>query len=525
MFIKYLSLSAHVENASVILCTAHCASLMLLESATKRRLTTKGPVSSSANNIIDRACKRMIADMPSGVLHGLSSGFSRLCSKPGVLTCGSICSGSGMGELSVHYALQRVLKVCPTNVSIKMEARFVCELVDDKANWLASMNLSSPGMAHFKDAQELGASKAFCRRAGRKIEVPGVDLVHAGVSCKDLSQMNDAAAENLCIIIDWLKTLSIEDDLASESVPDGTTAITLLATLKYVLRHKPTIIMIENVKAFLMLKDELCRLFREMGYAVHFVSVNSNTFGVPQSRPRIYLFACNRLGLPEMPHIWSPEFLAFQTRWGDRIDRSLTSFKQTSCADISDFLLPHSSADLKGFVHELSMPKELPEETVKWPDRHTELFKSIGCPGRTGRRQRAAFRSCLSDEMSQLMFDRLCVRQQEIVIFFSILWTRAGVSCEWAVDTSQNLWRLGKEPTMDMVPCLTGTSRIWLVRSQHLMMGEECLGLQGINRNDFHGWHKFPNSLLWSLAGNAFTGGVAAAVLYAGVGAGTLLES
>lgn len=50
------------------------------------------------------------------------------------------------------------------------------------------------------------------------------------------------------------------------------------------------------------------------------------------------------------------------------------------------------------------------------------------------------------------------------------------------------------------------------MRSERLLLGEEAIALQGVNRADVAGFESFTNGLLWSLAGNAFTGTVAAGV-------------
>ena len=500
---------------------------MLLGPAVKRhRLSYKRSVDpTNASSIIDQSCKVMIADMTAGVMDAVYRGVALLCSSPGKLYCGSICSGSGMGELSVHYAIARLCHVLPTRPRITPVIRFLCELDDEKADWCDSLNIGSPDILIFRNAVDMCATKAYCRKAKGKKLVPPVDLLHAGVSCKDISGLNDEAGQNLGIILEWLKKLSIADGLAcaDEDMPSGTTAETLLATLQYVLKHKPSMVLMENVKAFLALSNELMRLFKQMGYAVRFVEVNSRDFGVPQSRPRVYMIACNRIALPMMPQIQSSEFGGYEKRWGDSVDTTLNALKAHRRNAIDDYLLPMDSPELLSVIDDMTVPTNPDENTLIWPARHDQLFKSIDCPGRPGLKQLHAFRAALSHDTSRRMFDCVCRRQQEIILFFTLLWVKSGRLGEWAVDTSQNLWRLGKEPTPDQIPCLTGTSRIWLVRAQRLLIGEECLAIQGINRHDVCSW-KMPNMVLWSLAGNAFTGTVAAAVFYAGASAGPSLS-
>ena len=168
----------------------------------------------------------------------------------------------------------------------------------------------------------------------------------------------------------------------------------------------------------------------------------------------------------------------------------------------------------------MGMPEAVspPEEGLAWPPKHETCFKHIGMPRRPGLAQRARYRKQLAHPISQLMWDRLCNRQHDIIIYYTLLWIESGRHGEWAVDTSQNLWRL-PVPAVDLIPCLTGTSRIWLIKEQRLLMGQEALALQGLNQHDISCFSSFSNSLQWSLAGNAFTGAVAAAVFLAANGA------
>ena len=199
------------------------------------------------------------------------------------------------------------------------------------------------------------------------------------------------------------------------------------------------------------------------------------------------------------------------------MDAVLESLKLRPPNPNSDYLMDVDDPELHNVVDSMSLPTNPSERLLKWPPRHEELFKSIGCPGRPGLAQLAAFKSSLHEDIRRAMWDRLRRRQPEIVVFFSVLWAKDVGECEWAIDTSQNLWRLCKAPNPDVISCLTGTSKIWLVKSQRLLIGEECMALQGITRMYSACWSCFDNMLLWSLAGNAFAGNVASVVFYAGV--------
>ena len=502
---------------------------MLLGAAVHRakrlRLSDKSPytpdVPGHSVSIIELACKRMVASMHHGMLLACHRAIAQLAIRS-ILRCGSICSGSGMGEMSVHYGMTELCAALGKPNDIRAQVMFTCENDEAKAEWLGMLKCNSPDTRNHKDAVHMSGRRAHDRISKGPKPVLSVSLLHAGVSCKDISGLNDEAGNNLAEILQWLKKLDIGNGLecSDEDMPNGTTAITLLATLKYILKHKPGVVMVENVKAFQALEPELRRIFLDLGYALCFLQVNSTEFSVPQSRPRIYMVACNRDALPTMPHIRSDAFREFEQQWATKMVSYLSSLKTRYMADIEDYLFPGDSPILWETVWNMTTAVNPPEKDLKWPPRHLELFKSIDCPARPGPEQFRKFYDGLKSDISRTMWEKLCTRQREIIVFFSILHARAKLTCEWAVDTSQNLWRLGKDPMPDQLPCLTGTSRIWLVREQRLLIGEECLAIQGINRCELVSWpESFSNLLLWSLAGNAFTGEVASAVFYAAMAA------
>ena len=494
---------------------------MLLGISKRLRLLGKSPVPlDPGSSIIDLQCKAWVADLGLAVRQRRYENLRKLCYDGKTLRCSSIGSGSGMGELSVHYGMKRLchsLLDDKDKPQIDSNVKFVCECDAEKAAWLRKLKVIHEDTRHFIKAEELSSERALCRQSGTSEVVGDVDLLHAGVSCKDLSGLNDEAGQNLTLILAWLKNLSPSNEFQckDEDIPEGSTATTLLATLRYINRHRPAMIMVENVMAFAELEVELKRLLREMGYASVIIAVNSLDFGVPQSRPRIYLVAVNRLARPGMPLTAHPSFDAWETEWSNHLRTALNSMKATERRPLDDYLLPIDSHLLKAILEEIPMPIDPDESVLKWPAKHDDLFKSIDLPRRPSLRQLSSFRAAMHGDINRAMWDRICRRQKEIVFFFTALWVKTDQTFEWAIDTSQNLWRLGKQGTQDYVPCLTGSSRIWLVKSQRLLLGRECLALQGINEGDIECLGNFSNTLHWSLAGNAFTGVVAAAVFNA----------
>lgn len=177
------------------------------------------------------------------------------------LTWGTMCSGSE-GPAWVVAALNQLFE--EKGSSFKLEHAFSCELAPGKRKWLhASSVLAEPAYANlvarvegkqersldpevilkahdapcvFFDISEMGAAQADCWEHGPgKCSVPGVDLLIVGTSCKDMSRQNAG---------------SVRQELVLQAERSkGGSAQTFHGLIKYVERHRPLMILFENVDA------------------------------------------------------------------------------------------------------------------------------------------------------------------------------------------------------------------------------------------------------------------------------------
>lgn len=87
--------------------------------------------------------------------------------------------------------------------------------------------------------------------------------------------------------------------------------------VEFLKRYKPKFFVFENVTGLMSAKDqngrlyldEMCRLFREAGYATEYRILNASDYGVLQTRKRIILVGCRNADnnfYPE-PNPWNPE--------------------------------------------------------------------------------------------------------------------------------------------------------------------------------------------------------------------------
>lgn len=111
------------------------------------------------------------------------------------LRVGSICSGSGGGDVGLNVVLSTVGNLVAGSALGKPLASpvFCCEVDQDKQKFLAS-NIKPEVI--FENAAFMGDAKAL-DKDNNLVEVPDCDFLSAGFSCKDLSLLNNTRSEKM----------------------------------------------------------------------------------------------------------------------------------------------------------------------------------------------------------------------------------------------------------------------------------------------------------------------------------------
>lgn len=177
------------------------------------------------------------------------------------LTWGSMCSGSE-GPAWVIAALNQLFEM--ESVDFKLEHVFSCEANAEKRKWIhATASLAEPALRSlacercgeplpeldlqsllqaaeapcvFNDILDMCAAQAECWEHGPgKCHVRSVDLLIVGTSCKDMSRANPGSVRQETVL------------KATES--KGGSAQTFRGLMNYVERHRPLMILFENVDA------------------------------------------------------------------------------------------------------------------------------------------------------------------------------------------------------------------------------------------------------------------------------------
>ena len=125
-------------------------------------------------------------------------------------------------------------------------------------------------------------------------EAPGVDLYIAGLPCPSFSNLG--------------KKKGVEDSRGQVG----------LHGLRYCIHHQPAIVLLENVKGFLHKRHEEFRnlvrdVLKKLYYRTYLKVLDTKEFGLPQSRPRVYIVALRQDRIKSSFHWPEPQKLSKNT--------------------------------------------------------------------------------------------------------------------------------------------------------------------------------------------------------------------
>lgn len=184
----------------------------------------------------------------------------------------TMCSGTESPLLALDLIKRSILD--HFNLNFELEHVFSCEIEPFKQAYI-ERNFSPPLL--FRDVCELGKSHAHTAY-GSLAPVPGdVDLLIAGTSCVDYSNLNNE-----------------KQDIDGH----GESGRTFRGMMDWVKRHRPPLVILENVCGAPWKRVQ--GYFEKEGYSAEFMRVDTKLFYIPHTRTRVYLLAVNKKksGLP-----------------------------------------------------------------------------------------------------------------------------------------------------------------------------------------------------------------------------------
>jgi site-specific DNA-cytosine methylase len=206
------------------------------------------------------------------------------------LRVATMCSGTEAPLLALEMVSQ-ALQTQHDGLSLEVEHIFSCEIEPWKQAYI-ERNFGPPIL--FRDIRELGSEEATTAY-GARVKVPGeIDILIAGTSCVDNSALNPTKIKRTEFGDEMVARKKAEqlrkmDMQTLSNSKMGESGQTFFGMMSWVQKHKPTVVILENVV------NALWELMRQQfileGYHAEFVRLDTKHYYIPHTRTRTYLFA------------------------------------------------------------------------------------------------------------------------------------------------------------------------------------------------------------------------------------------
>ena len=472
------------------------------------------PVLAVTAGTVLRECARIHFQYMPRTLKEFADTF--LCKMPSRVRCGSMCSGSAMDQACLSAIGKELASL---GITVEFEAVFCAEIDKNKRQWLMHHHqVWGEKECHvFEDVGHVADGGGTCSshsKPGATVSCnsPEVDILCAGTSCKDFSRMNKSMRGSAA-------TLLSQNAAGAGS---STSFHTYQAAKQYIRKYRPKIVFLENSEGILdkpKVSDQEAKEVRsnvdvvlgdliESGYQAQAIVVDSNKWGCCQRRVRFWVVAlladCAwwRMTTDE-------EYDAFFKMFVERVKAT-----KIDAPDFRDCMLSDSSHYLQGeYKRHVDKASERtdagPAVAEKWVKEH-----QTWCTANKVRWPPEIKETTLASKW----FATLSGREKGVI---GILQHAHGAHT--TIDLAQGIGvpRIVPEESGELGTFLANTR--WFVCGDALtprpLTGLEQLQMQGfpISESDaikmkqelkLQGHLAF-DSLLQSLAGNAFTGHVA----------------
>ena len=405
------------------------------------------------------------------------------------LRVGTMCSGTEAPVLALQMIARALGRYHGT--PLRVEKVFSAEIEGFKQ---AYIQRNFPEGILFRDCTELGDDRAHTA-SGALVDVPGgLDLLVAGTSCVDNSSLN--------------KTKKTKKGAIHGTKGQGESARTFAGMLAYAKRHTPTIVVIENTEQTPW--DHMVCHFDEAGYEAGYSKVDTKKYYIPHTRSRGYLVAFHRgtirkrggrAAIPVLPRAWREYVRAFERPCGP--------------TSVEHFLYP---AD-----HPHAVRGRAQIASGRGAGRRGGGKKSSGWGRCEVRHRRARHGELLGDGRPMTSW-----REGALARYHDVAWNahlvklsnrdqdltdiQALRAAAEHRDASHKMYVWNTSQNVDMqssdkpgiTPCLTPRGRPHLTDQGRVIMGIECLRLQGIPVEDLNLPRESDHNLR-DFAGNAMT--------------------
>ncbi|KAI1112170.1 hypothetical protein F5Y14DRAFT_463767 [Nemania sp. NC0429] len=219
----------------------------------------------------------------------------------------------------------------------------------------AYISRNAPGSVVFCDVVDLADPEATSAPTilGDHRNIPlDIDILIAGTSCVDFSSLNTKKKQNIQLLSTgiklaeewknlskdplrddfydevrlWLNSITPEEiQTASKSL--GESSYTFLSTVCYITRHRPKMVVLENVVGAPW--HAMCDFFLNgAGYAATYTLMDTKDYYIPQTRLRGYVVAVDR-------HVFGASADQIIAEWGPEVN----SLRRSASTPMQDWLL------------------------------------------------------------------------------------------------------------------------------------------------------------------------------------------
>ncbi|KAI8823181.1 uncharacterized protein EV422DRAFT_394885 [Fimicolochytrium jonesii] len=392
------------------------------------------------------------------------------------LRVATMCSGTESPLLALDMVARAVKK--RYGVDLRFEHVFSCEIEPFKQAYI-ERNFAPPLL--FRDVCELGDDEATTAYGALR-EVPGnVDLLVAGTSCVDFSNLNN-------------KKKNIDEM--------GESGRTFKGMLRWVDKHRPAMVILENVVGADW-EYAVKPAIEALNYRAQFdKAMDTKHFYIPHTRQRGYLFAISKDYTQD---------LNAAKKWHNVV-KSLTR----------PFSMP-----LEAFLLETDDPRvhAAREQFIRAAEDRTAKRGRLDWERCQGRHQKARYDERLGKKRPMTAWEdgSICtpfqfawpewgrVQPERVLDLMDIMYLRQGLetnvdACYKTIvwNLSQNVDRNPLSKNYSITPCLTPSMIAYITTRGGPLIGREALSLQGIIVDELLLTRETEDQLA-DLAGNAMS--------------------
>ncbi|KAJ3042658.1 hypothetical protein HDV00_006937 [Rhizophlyctis rosea] len=388
------------------------------------------------------------------------------------LRVATMCSGTESPLLALDLISRALEDIHGTKLDV--EHVFSCEIEPFKQAYI-ERNFKPPIL--FRDVCELGDDVATTAY-GSKVAVPGnVDMLVAGTSCVDYSNLNNQK-----------KTLEQK----------GESGRTFMGMLNWVKKHRPPIVILENVcgAPWEKVQDH----FRKAKYHVRFARFDTKDYYIPHTRTRVYLFAvtAEKGSTGQLPDKWYA---------------MVKELARPASSPLEAFMLPSDDPRIHQGREELAQKKAGGKKAgrIDWArceSRH-QLARDTEKLGI--KRPLTAWQDGSICDLPDFAWNDWGRGQTERVLDLmdinTLRMAQKGVDVTYKTivwNLSQNVDRTTASNRPGICPCLTPSMIPYVTNRGGPLIGLEALSLQGLPINELILTRESQDNLA-DLAGNAMT--------------------